>query len=310
MDQFEIVKEINKKDGNINLITDILFQYLSRKKADYLPYEAFKEKEIQLISDFLNGKPFDKKKYDKLTLKLAKKWEKKHDAPEIITGIALWLAENHKNYNHEFYNNLKKFLFDAYPTFTTNEYIYETRKAMELPNDLKVREAAFKKHNIPVKAFLTFLTSKYSDHYDAMMSGQCVTSYKEFLKILKKMTVNNFDTLTEVMDIITPKAQLKLLDLMLEKEEEKTINYILNELAEKTTANQVAQKIIYILEKKAELKEDVIKLLNSKKKPAREIAVALLIKWKLPENKTLLKPLTKDKSQKVVDMVSDFLATI
>jgi len=310
----KIFKETNIKDV-VKRITDEIKDpketELGNLIIEFLKDEGFKDKDLVEILAFLNNNKFNLKKYNTLALKTSKKREKSVYAEKAFTaGLATWLVQNESKYNSPFYQNLKKLLFDFYPTDTTEEYISVTMHEMDLANHSKVRELAVKKHNIPMKAFLTYLVSNYTSSYEAMLKGYCVTSYDEFLVILKKEISKNFEILTEIMDVITPKAQLKLLDLLIKKEEEKTIRYILTELVEKATAKQVAQKIIYILKDKTELKDDIIKLLSSKKKPAREIAVELLISWNLPENKKLLKPLLKDKSQKIVSMIADFLATV
>ena len=299
-----------KSFNEINAIDNIPKN--SKKILDFFTSEGLNKKDTELIDTFLNDKKFDLKQYNKLAIKVSKKREKSVYAETDFTDkLVTSLVMNYSEYNIAFYENLKKLLFDFYPENTTSIYINAMGREGEYTYIRKdTRQKALKKYNIPIKAYLIYLVSNYNSSYEAMLKGHCVTSYREYLVILKKEVKEHFLVLLEIMDIITIKAQIKLIDLLMEKEKEKTIDYILTNLINKATSKQLTQKIIEILENNLELKNEIIKLLKSKKKPAREIAVELLIKWKLPENKKLLTPLVNDKSKNIVSMIADFLATV
>jgi len=307
------------KEKRPELIKNLIFEYLRRKKVTYvyLAYESFKESDIKIVNDFLDSKKVDMKKYQKLALKVSKKWERTvYDLPIATKGISDWLTINHKDHDDEFYNRLKEFLFDFYPTATSTSYIEETgRKRNNVYIEKDTRQKAKEIHKIPSKAYYTHLASKYNSHYESMLKGYTCTSYTEFLNILKPDIINNFNEVTEAITPLNTKAQIKLLELLLEKKKEDTINFILNTFIFEASGGKVISYLVIILDKYYADLEDktfftnkIINFLTNKKKPVREISVELLIKWNLTNNKKLLTPLLNDKSKIVVDMIANFLA--
>jgi hypothetical protein len=312
----EIFKEINTVDVVRRMKAEILEpkeEWLSNLISEFLKVEeGVKEIDILEVLNFLNNDKFNIKKYNLLAIKISKKREKSVYAEKSFTnGLAVWLIQTSEENNSAFFQNLKKFLFDFYPTDTVNQYVSETGREGEYVYIRKdTRQKAFKTHSIPVKAYLIYLVSNYDSSYEAMLKGYCVTSYEEFLTIINTDFEKHKLDFFQIMDILTIKAQLKLLDILIERAKKETLEFIFTNLVENATARKIAEKIIEILEPELELKDRVIALLNSKKKPAREIAVELIIKWKLPETKKLLMPLINDKSNNVTSMIADFLAQI
>jgi len=257
------------------------------------------------------------KKYYKLALKVSKKWERTvYDKPVVTKGISDWLAKSHKDHNDQFYNKLKTFLFDFYPTATSSSYINETGREGEYVYIRKdTRQKAQKLHNIPLKAYYTYLMSYYNSSYEAMLKGYACTSHTEFLNILKPEIIKNFDKVKGIAEVLNPKSQIKFLELLIEKKKENAIEYILSEFIFIASGSKITSCLVEslnnyykTLNNKTEFENKIITLLNSKKKPVREIAVELLIKWNLSNNKKTLTPLLNDKSKNVINMIADFLA--
>ena len=306
MEAKDYIKKINESPDKEKLINILLFEYLKRKKPPqytYIPYEEMNDKQIKAIQDFLEKGQTNEKQYNKLALKLNKKWEQNRTHPELILGISGWLAKNQKEYNEKFYKNMKQFLFDFYPTISLMAY----SKIQEF----KTYEEAREFFDIPLKSYLTYISSRYS-YYEEKISPY---HYEPLLKEINRKLESNFKDFFEIMNVITPIAKIKILDLMIEKNEEQAMEFIITKFIKELSGKKVINHVEDIISRyylktdnKEELENKITDLLDSKEKPAREIAVFLIIEWNLSNGKQLLKPLLKDKNKNIVNMITTYLA--
>jgi hypothetical protein len=300
------------------LITDLIYEYLRRKKENYvsLAYESFGEKDIKIVDDFLYGRKVDMKKYNKLALKVAEKWEKTvYDLPIATKGISDWLVANSKTYNSPFYENLKKFLFDFHPTATTDSYISEIGRDKESGDtyyeDGNI-EKAIKEYDIPPKSVLICAFNNYNYYIE---NGGHEPNFKEYIKIVDDAIKNDFELVTEIVDITNINGKMNLINLLFKHDNKKTIDFVMTDFIENNSGTKLLEFTFDFLDDyynslndNSDFEKSVIKLLESKKAGAREIAVKFIIKWNKPDTKKLLKPFLNDKNKNIVNMIADYLA--
>ncbi len=297
----EIMNQVKEKDEvKQNIILNITLDYFKESK--------YKDKDINLIKDFLNNKLTRKteKNYYKLAEKSIKKLEKEYNGPSFLKQIIGWFIKSKDILENPFYKNFQNFLFDFFPTHSCEVYfdniLYVKEKISE--NVIEI----IKQYNIPTKTYLIYLVHSLNNSFYSVIEDINTAELKRYI-------TDYFDTLLEIMDITTLESQIQLLDILYNKDNNKTLDFLLT-FSQKATSKRLKSHIISIFDKsytsfndtqKKELSDKLISLLKSKKKSSREISVALLIKWNLPENEKLLKPMLEDKSKDIVNIISEYL---
>ncbi len=323
------VKKLNSKDRK-KFIFKYLLQYLECNKCkiqngNVSMGEALKKKELDMINAFLGNKDVNLADYNKLAVKISKKWENKfYKEPENIKTIAKYIIKNHEDCI--FYEKLKQFLLDFYPTVTMTAFIgiIEFNIDKNHPKyNKKINEkiSNVEKNNIPLKSFFIYLITRYSYNEDKLLQGKydrfgySRAKSEDYLYILKKY-VNDyyFEIFGEIMDIITVSAQIKLMTLLFNSSEEKSVNYIFSQLINKKLNEKVITTILESIESvsirdKYNLNNKMIELLKSKKITAREIALKSLIKWNDDKTKEILKnTINKEKNEKLRELMVNYIA--
>ena len=298
----DLIIDISKKSNSLenylayflavvkNKDKDILKELITQALSTALKGRYIKDKDISILLDFIEGKK--DKKFDKTITTVSSKLKKKDESIYFISHVMTWLKETDFDTSDDYFQNFKVFACNMQPYDSIKELLSEKTVS---------KEVALSEYSIPFNLYLQFLFGASEDWYNGDLKENsikelkkyCVSDFEEF-KIALLLNKNDF-VLATIKDFYD--------------ENVKGFNKMLVEMAPTATSKTMKKFIIGILERNKENKSILLKLLKDKKAPSREIAVSILINWKLDDTKSIIEPLLKTEKNKAVKiLVEDYMS--